>query len=78
MMKGLSKFTELAPLLIFTAVAVPVQAEKITVSLSQEQDGGTSGRACMYLHKGKAEYVIVQPEAMCPSTVTLESNTHDT
>lgn len=78
MMKGLSKFTELLPLLILTAVVVPVQAEKIIISLSQEQDGGTGGRACMYLHKGKAEYVIVQPEAMCPSTVTLDSNTPET
>lgn len=50
-----------------------VQAEPVTLTLSQEQDGGDAGRACLYIHQGKAEYRLVQPKESCPSTVTVEA-----
>lgn len=48
------------------------QAETITIALSQEQDGGDAGRACMYVHNDHAEYRIVKPGDICPSTVSIE------
>lgn len=49
------------------------QAEPVTLTLSQEQDGGDAGRACMYIHQGKAEYRVVQPQETCPSTLTVDA-----
>lgn len=50
------------------------QAESVTLTLSQEQDGGEAGRACMYIHQGKAEYRVVQPQHSCPSTLTVDTS----
>lgn len=78
MMKGINKRISLVAMIIFTGTVMPVQAEKTTVALSQEQDGGTAGRACMYIHQGRAEYVMVQPDAVCPASVTLDVTTSST
>lgn len=48
-------------------------AEQVVLTLSQEQDGGDAGRACMYIHQGKAEFRLVQPQQLCPATLTVES-----
>lgn len=56
-------------IILMTAQA---QAETITIALSQEQDGGDAGRACMYIHNDHAEYRIVKPGDICPSTVSIE------
>ncbi|WP_426816852.1 hypothetical protein ACP3TC_16545 [Winslowiella sp. 2C04] len=47
-------------------------AETVTVSLSQEQDGGDMGRACIYVHQGKAEFRIVKQDQQCEPQITLE------
>ncbi|EOS92977.1 hypothetical protein LU631_24495 [Erwinia tracheiphila] len=73
-MKGLSKFITL----VTACLISQVQAEKIVVSLSQEQKGGSAGRACIYVHEGKAEYVMVGPEGHCPSSVTLDTSMPET
>lgn len=46
-------------------------AEKIIVSLSQEQDGGEAGRACIYVHQGKAEFRIVKPGEPCAAQIII-------
>ncbi|KGT86679.1 hypothetical protein NG99_25050 [Erwinia typographi] len=53
-------------------------AEEVTLTLSQEQDGGEAGRACMYIHEGKAEYRIVQSHESCPATVVVQKNNNHT
>lgn len=55
-----------------------VLADPVTLTLSQEQDGGEAGRACLYIHQGKAEYRLVQPKERCPSTVTVEAQQSQT
>jgi hypothetical protein len=71
-MNGLTKIV-----LAFAFSGSLAQAEPVTLTLSQEQDGGDAGRACMYIHQGKAEYRLVQPQQTCPSTLTLDvSGTH--
>ncbi|WP_413649605.1 hypothetical protein [Pantoea sp. B65] len=47
-------------------------AETVTVSLSQEQDGGDKGRACIYVHQGKAEFRMVKPGEQCAPNITIE------
>ncbi|WP_455816879.1 hypothetical protein [Pseudomonas cerasi] len=46
-------------------------AENIVISLSQEQDGGDAGRACIYVHQGKAEFRIVKPGESCAPEITI-------
>lgn len=48
-------------------------AEKIVISLSQEQDGGDAGRACIYVHQGKAEFRIVKPDEPCAPEITINN-----
>ncbi|WP_437615058.1 hypothetical protein [Erwinia sp. V71] len=55
-------------------LAFSAAAETVTISLSQEQDGGDMGRACIYVHKGKAEYRIVKPQEKCEPEITVEMN----
>ncbi|WP_158783387.1 hypothetical protein [Pantoea sp. BAV 3049] len=71
-MNGLSVVNTLIAAAIF--ISLQAQAEKITVSLSEEQDGGSAGRACLYVHQGKAEYRLVKPDEICPSSVTLDAS----
>lgn len=49
-------------------------AETVTVSLSQEQDGGEMGRACIYVHQGKAEFRVVKQNEKCLPQITVENN----
>lgn len=72
-MKKLKHLTSLLCAAFFVMMmSAQAQAEKITLTLSQEQDGGDAGRACMYISQGQAEYRIVKPEDVCPSTVSVE------
>ncbi len=48
------------------------QAETVTLPLSQEQDGGDQGRACIYVHQGKAEYRLVKSQEKCQPEITIE------
>ncbi|MTD27188.1 hypothetical protein [Erwinia sorbitola] len=59
LMAGLSLFTPFST------------AEKRVISLSQEQDGGDAGRACIYVHQGKAEFRIVKPGESCAPEITV-------
>lgn len=45
-----------------------------TLSLSQEQDGGDAGRACIYVHQGKAEFRVVKPGESCAAQITVETH----
>ncbi|MBP2170050.1 hypothetical protein J2125_003242 [Erwinia toletana] len=49
-------------------------AETVTVSLSQEQDGGDMGRACIYVHQGKAEFRMVKAGEQCAPNITIDNN----
>lgn len=76
MMNGSNAFiTLVAPALFAALLPLTAQAEKVTLTLSQEQDGGTAGRACMYIHQGQAEYRLVKPDEFCPGTLTIEATT---
>ncbi|MEJ4042805.1 hypothetical protein [Erwinia sp. SLM-02] len=55
-----------------SAVSFRSQAEKVTVSLSQEQDGGEAGRACIYIYQGKAEYRRVKADEGCAPEIVVE------
>lgn len=68
-MNGLTRIV-----LAFAFCGSLAQAEPVTLTLSQEQDGGDAGRACMYIHQGKAEYRLVQPEQSCPATLIVEAS----
>ncbi|MBK0004151.1 hypothetical protein IBT47_19905 [Erwinia sp. S43] len=48
----------------------------MTVSLSQEQDGGNAGRACIYVYQGKAEYRRVKADESCPTEIVVERDKH--
>ncbi|WP_053115760.1 hypothetical protein [Winslowiella iniecta] len=48
-------------------------AETVTVSLSQEQDGGEMGRACIYVHQGKAEFRVVKQNEQCAPQIIVET-----
>ncbi|PRD17121.1 hypothetical protein CQW29_00345 [Pantoea coffeiphila] len=52
------------------------RAEQVTVSLSQEQDGGNAGRACIYVYQGKAEYRRVKADESCPTEIVVERDKH--
>jgi len=71
------KFTERYPLfLLFAGVSLftPFStAEKIVISLSQEQDGGDAGRACIYVHQDKAEFRIIKPGESCAPEITINN-----
>jgi len=77
MMNGMNTLTLLAVPALF-AVLLPFNAlaQKVTLTLSQEQDGGSAGRACLYIHQGQAEYRLVKPAEMCPGTLTIEASSH--
>lgn len=62
-------------LLLTLCCALPFasRAEKVAVSLSQEQEGGDAGRACIYVYKGKAEFRKVKAGESCPSEIMIES-----
>ncbi|MCP1437962.1 hypothetical protein J3D56_001398 [Erwinia persicina] len=77
MMNGSNTFLTLAVPALFT-VLLPLNApaQQVTLTLSQEQDGGSAGRACMYIHQGQAEYRLVKPDQLCPGTLTIEAATH--
>ncbi|AUX92591.1 hypothetical protein [Mixta gaviniae] len=55
-------------------VASGAQAESVTVSLSQEQDGGPQGRACIYVHQGQALFRVVKANEACQPEIVIESN----
>ncbi|MBD8164404.1 hypothetical protein [Erwinia persicina] len=67
-------FTALIPLMLIavSSLFTPFStAEKIVISLSQEQDGGDAGRACIYVHKGKAEFRLIRPDEACAPEITV-------
>ncbi|QHM70075.1 hypothetical protein [Mixta intestinalis] len=70
-MKYSSKFV---PLLLFIGLAASAQAETVAVSLSQEQDGGAQGRACIYVYQGKAEFRNVKAGEACQPEILLETH----
>lgn len=49
------------------------QAETIAVPLSQEQDGGNAGRACIYVWHGSAQYRVIKSDELCAPEITIES-----
>lgn len=55
-----------------------VQAETVTVSLSQEQDGGTQGRACIYVYQGQAEFRRVKADEACQPEIIIETQKNKT
>lgn len=59
-------------LVLCTLIPSTSQAEKITVSLSQEQEGGKAGRACIYIYQGKAEYRHVKAGEPCAAEIVIE------
>lgn len=63
-------------LLLLTALCSLISfnshAEQIAVPLSQEQDGGDAGRACIYVHNGKAEYRTVKSDRRCEPQIMIE------
>lgn len=62
-------------LALLLAGYIPVlHAEKITIALSQEQDGGPAGRACIYVHQGKAVYRVVKAGEACAAEIVVESH----
>ncbi|UWS30183.1 hypothetical protein [Erwinia pyrifoliae] len=48
------------------------KAETISVPLSQEQDGGEAGRACIYVWHGSAQYRVVNAGQLCAAEITVE------
>ena len=60
--------------LLLAGTASASHAEKITVALSQEQDGGPAGRACIYIHQGKAEYRVVKAGEACAPAIVVEKH----
>lgn len=57
---------------LFTASA---QAQTVTVSLSQEQDGGPQGRACIYVYQGQAEFRRVKADEACQPEIIIQTST---
>lgn len=49
------------------------QADTVTIPLSQEQDGGEAGRACIYIWHGSAQYRVVKVDESCASEITIDS-----
>ncbi|RWR00599.1 hypothetical protein ED28_17195 [[Pantoea] beijingensis] len=47
-------------------------AETVTISLSQEQDGGPQGRACIYVYQGKAEFRMIKADESCEPQITVD------
>lgn len=50
-----------------------VQAQTVTVSLSQEQDGGPQGRACIYVYQGQAEFRRVKADEACQPEIIIQT-----
>ncbi|MFD1801505.1 hypothetical protein ACFSFZ_04730 [Mixta tenebrionis] len=67
-------FTKCVPLLLFFGLAARAGAETVAVSLSQEQDGGAQGRACIYVYQGKAEFRTVKAGESCQPEILLETH----
>lgn len=59
-------------MLSFTPVS---KAETISIPLSQEQNGGDAGRACIYVWHGSAQYRVVKADELCAPEITIESET---
>ena len=55
------------------AAAAGAQAETIAVALSQEQDGGDQGRACIYVYQGKAEFRRVKADEACQPEILIQT-----
>ncbi|CCG86338.1 hypothetical protein [Erwinia piriflorinigrans] len=49
------------------------QADTVTIPLSQEQDGGDTGRACIYIWHGSAQYRVIKADESCASAITIDS-----
>ena len=47
--------------------------DTVTVPLSQEQDGGEAGRACIYIWHGAAQYRVVKADESCAPEITINS-----
>ena len=60
------------------SLAYAVQAETVTVSLSQEQDGGAQGRACIYVYQGQAEFRRVKAGEACQPEIIIETQKNPT
>lgn len=45
----------------------------VAVSLSQEQDGGSQGRACIYVHQGQALFRVVKADKACQPEIIIEN-----
>jgi len=52
-------------------IAGSVQAETVAVALSQEQDGGAQGRACIYVYQGRAEFRRVNAGEACQPEIII-------
>ncbi|QKJ86096.1 hypothetical protein PMPD1_1131 [Paramixta manurensis] len=79
-MKSLPFIWRFMPCLLLAATAgfaSMSQAETVTISLSQEQDGGDMGRACIYVYQGKAEFRVVKPQEKCQPEITIDKSTPD-
>lgn len=63
-----------ATLALFGGLIPFSSAQTLTLSLSQEQDGGDAGRACIYVHQGKAEFRVVKPGESCAAQITVETH----
>ena len=48
-------------------------AQPVRVSLSQEQDGGSQGRACIYVHNGQAEFRRVKAGEACQPEIIIQT-----
>ncbi|KYP83737.1 hypothetical protein WB66_16435 [bacteria symbiont BFo1 of Frankliniella occidentalis] len=63
-----------ATLALYAALIAVSSAQTLSISLSQEQDGGDAGRACIYVHQGKAEFRVVKPGESCAAQITVETH----
>ncbi len=63
-----------ATLALFGGLIPVSSAQTLSISLSQEQDGGDAERACIYVHQGKAEFRVVKPGESCAAQITVETH----
>ncbi|WP_099350766.1 hypothetical protein [Erwinia amylovora] len=49
-----------------------LRAEMVSIPLSQEQDGGDAGRACIYVWQGSAQYRVVDAGQLCAAEITVD------
>ncbi|MFG1175687.1 hypothetical protein AAFN90_19220 [Erwiniaceae bacterium CAU 1747] len=75
-----SRASQLMALIILTLgcsiISFGSHAENVTVALSQEQNGGEAGRACIYVYQGKAEFRRVKADESCPAEIVVDRLTH--